>query len=89
MFRTFAGAFGIVAATAAPAAAQCSMCRTVAQGLQSASALDSAILVLLFPAVGLFTGILLLSFRFTRGSDRSRQKEAEKGPEWGVGGSEE
>jgi hypothetical protein len=50
---------------AAPLAAQCSMCRTVAaaQG-ESAKVLDAAIIVLFIPAMALFSGIVLMAFRY-------------------------
>ena len=47
------------------AAAQCSMCRTVAA---QANGIDKAILVLFVPAVLLFSGVFLFAFR-SQGKD--------------------
>lgn len=45
--------------------AQCSMCRTAleSQGPHAASVINLAIIVLLFPAVALFTGVYWVAFR--------------------------
>ncbi len=61
-------------AGSAPMAAQCSMCRTAAaaQDALAAQALDAGIVVLLVPAVALFTGVFLLAFRSDAASRRSR-----------------
>ncbi len=49
---------------AAPALAQCSMCRTAAaaQGPEAARAMNLGVLLLLTPAVALFSGIIALAF---------------------------
>ncbi len=49
---------------AAPALAQCSMCRTAAaaQGPAAARAMNMGVLILLTPAVALFSGIIALAF---------------------------
>ncbi len=46
-------------------AAQCSMCRTVAaaQGEAAGKTLDTAVLILLLPALVLFCGVFLAAFR--------------------------
>jgi hypothetical protein len=50
----------IVAAACAPSAfAQCSMCRTGAEATGGGATLNFAILVLIFPVLSLFAGILL------------------------------
>ena len=51
---------------AVPSWAQCSMCRAAAasQGAGATHALNAAIVVLLVPAVALFTGVFLLAFRY-------------------------
>jgi hypothetical protein len=45
--------------------AQCSMCRTAleSQGPHAAGVVNLAIVVLLFPAVALFTGVYYVAFR--------------------------
>lgn len=45
--------------------AQCAMCRTAAaaQGARAASTLNTAILILLLPALVLFSAVFLLAFR--------------------------
>ena len=57
---------------------QCSMCRTAmaAQGAKAASTIDSAVLILLVPAVTMFSGVLVLSFRYRFYSD-GRESENE------------
>ena len=54
---------------AAPVWAQCSMCRTAAaaQGPEAARAMNTGVLLLLTPAVALFTGIFALAFLCARG----------------------
>lgn len=54
----------IAALAAAPAFAQCSMCRTAlaGQGPEAARAMNLAVLLLLTPAVALFCGIIALAF---------------------------
>jgi hypothetical protein len=54
----------LLAACAAQAVAQCSMCRTVAAAQNAAGVLDAAILVLFVPALALFSGTLIMAFRF-------------------------
>lgn len=58
-----------------PALAQCSMCRTAlsAQGPEAAEAFNRAILILLVPAVVLFSSVFLLVFRAPKGGDESKQ----------------
>ncbi len=58
--------------------AQCAMCRTAAaaQGAQAVSALNKAILILLFPAIALFSGVFLLAFR--RPADRTPDNEPDE-----------
>ncbi|MCC6858943.1 MAG: hypothetical protein IT158_10285 [Bryobacterales bacterium] len=48
-----------------PAYAQCSMCRNAAaaQGQGAADSFNSAILILLVPAVALFSGVFLFTWR--------------------------
>ena len=64
------GALRFVPALAAciPALAQCPMCRTAlaSQGRSATDAFDRAILILLVPAVTMFSGVLLLAFRMAR-----------------------
>lgn len=52
----------------ASALAQCSMCRTVAaaQGDKAGESLNHAILILLLPAIFLFSGFFALAFRLRR-----------------------
>ena len=54
---------------AAPAWTQCSMCRTAAaaQGPEAARAMNMGVLLLLTPAVALFSGIFALAFWCARG----------------------
>jgi len=57
---------GILAAIASlPAFPQCPMCRTAvaAQGQGAADTFNSAILILLLPAVALFCGVFLFTWR--------------------------
>lgn len=51
--------------TAAAGWAQCSMCRTAAsqQGAAGAKAMNSAILILLVPAVAMFCGVFAIAIR--------------------------
>lgn len=67
---------GAVLAGCAPAWAQCSMCRTAAaaQEAGAAQALDAAIVVLLVPAVALFTGVFLFAFRSDAASREGRPR---------------
>ena len=64
MFR-LPGRILTAALAAAPAWAQCSMCRTAAsaQGEHAMRAMNAAILVLLVPAVALFCGVYVLAIR--------------------------
>jgi len=58
---------GVLAATyGEPLFGQCSMCRTAlaGQGPVVANTLNTAILILLIPAVALFSSVFLLAFRF-------------------------
>jgi hypothetical protein len=59
---------GMAAAVAAPAWAQCSMCRTAAaaQGAGGVGALNAAIVVLFVPAVVLFCGVFAFALRGDR-----------------------
>jgi hypothetical protein len=52
------------------------MCKTAAaaQGAQAAQAMDYAILILLFPAVGLFCGLFLMAFR-SRNAPSAEEEE--------------
>jgi hypothetical protein len=59
--RTIAAALGLLAA-AGPAAAQCSMCRTVSAA-QNAGVIDAAVVVLFVPAVAMFCGIFAVALR--------------------------
>jgi hypothetical protein len=57
---------GILAGIASlPALAQCPMCRTAvaAQGQGAADTFNSAILILLLPAIALFSGVFLFTWR--------------------------
>jgi len=51
--------------------AQCSMCRTAAaaHGAAGEKTLDTAVMVLLFPAMALFCGVFLTAFRSRSGGD--------------------
>ena len=61
------GAIGLPAA----ALAQCSMCRTAAaQNAHAAKTINTAILILLLPALALFSSVFLLAFRRS-GADES------------------
>jgi hypothetical protein len=55
-----------------PVRAQCAMCRTAAasQGPQAARALDLAILILLIPAVAIFTGLFWFAYRQMKSKDQ-------------------
>lgn len=68
---------GALAATyGGPLSGQCSMCRTAlaGQGPVVANTLNTAILILLIPAVILFSSVILLAFRF-----QSKQTAEEAG----------
>ena len=54
-----------IAAAAAPALAQCSMCRTALE-THSGDVFNRAILILLLPAMAIFSGAFLLFFRLQR-----------------------
>jgi hypothetical protein len=56
-------------ATGAAAWAQCSMCRTAA-AVAGGKTLDTAVLILLLPAMALFCGVFLTAFR---GGSRDRE----------------
>jgi hypothetical protein len=53
-------------AAASAAFAQCPLCRNAvaAQGPQAAATIDQGILILLVPAIVMFSGVLMLSFRY-------------------------
>ena len=53
-------------AVASTAFGQCPMCRNAvaAQGPQAAATIDKGILILLVPAIVMFSGVLALTFRF-------------------------
>ena len=59
-------ALAVMLVCQAAAWAQCAMCRTAAaaQGPEATSALNLAILILFLPAVGMFCGVYILSFRY-------------------------
>ncbi len=68
MRRTL-GAFLIAAA--GQAFAQCSMCRTAAAAqAQAAGTINTAIVILLVPALVLFSGVFLLVFRSAAPEER-------------------
>ena len=56
----------VLIAAAVPASAQCPMCRTAvaAGGDKAGDTFDRAILVLLIPAVVMFSSVFLLSLRY-------------------------
>jgi hypothetical protein len=62
-----------------PAWAQCSMCRTAleGQGPNAAGVVNMAIVILLFPAVALFSGVFLVAFR--NGDPADSEAESEEG----------
>ncbi len=65
--------WALLVATGVPAAAlaQCSMCRTAtAQNAHAAKTINAAILILLLPALALFSSVFLLAFRRS-GADES------------------
>jgi hypothetical protein len=64
---------------AAPALAQCSMCRTAAaaQGPSAMHAMNMAVLLLLLPALALFSGMFVLAFWYAR-----RTSGGESAPPW-------
>lgn len=66
-----------VAGNALPVLAQCSMCRTAlaAQGPEAADAFNRAILILLVPAVVLFSSVFLLVFRLREPADGDEWKK--------------
>jgi hypothetical protein len=59
-------AVALALAAGAPLFGQCAMCRTAAaaQGAHAAHSFNKAILILLLPALMLFSGIFVLAFRF-------------------------
>jgi hypothetical protein len=66
LLAAFASAsIALLVAPQSQALAQCAMCRTAAaaQGAQAAGTLNVAILILLFPALALFSAVFLLAFR--------------------------
>jgi len=66
----------ILMASGLPLAAQCSMCRTAAasQGPHAAHAMNVAIIILLVPAVTLFSGVFLLAFRYGKAADEDARE---------------
>ena len=56
-------------AAAAPAFAQCAMCRTAlaSQGAETAKTIDLAIIILLLPAVGMFCGVYFYAYKHRAG----------------------
>ena len=84
------GAGVSLAVAGAPALAQCSMCRTAAasQGAGAASALNTAIVILLIPALALFCGVFLLALGRQRpegGGESARDGEQHCGGQKGCG----
>jgi hypothetical protein len=67
-----------IAAAAIPAVAQCPMCRAAvaAGGAKAGETFDWAILVLFVPAVVMFTGVFLLSFRYRNVVDRGQSESS-------------
>jgi hypothetical protein len=60
----FFSALIVAMSVAVPALAQCSMCRTAAaQNAQAAKTINTAILILLLPALALFSSVFLLALR--------------------------
>jgi hypothetical protein len=63
-----------IVTAATPALAQCSMCRTAAaaQGPGAMHAMNTAVLLLLLPALALFSAVFALAFLCARRSERGR-----------------
>ena len=74
MKRTFLSVWALIA-TAAPAAAQCAMCRT-ALSHKAGDTFNRAIIILLVPAVAMFGTIFLAVVRFagSRGEEDPDEK---------------
>jgi len=70
---------GVLVASAASAAAQCSMCRTAvsASGHRAGDTLDHAIIILLVPAVAMF-GTIFLAVCHYGGSGGGEEEPEEK-----------
>jgi heme/copper-type cytochrome/quinol oxidase subunit 2 len=69
--RSAAAGLALVALSAAPAAAQCPLCRSALQqaGDTTASTMNLAILVLLIPPVSIFCTIFAVAYRKRRGGE--------------------
>jgi len=65
-------------ASGAAAWAQCSMCRTAVTGA-TGKTLDTAVLILLFPAMALFCGVYLTAFRAARSRSGPEDDERRDG----------
>jgi hypothetical protein len=80
MKRVFRSSWALIAA-AAPAAAQCSMCRTAlsANGHHAGDAFNRAIVILLLPAVVTFGTIFLAACRYAgSGGDEDPDERREE-----------
>jgi hypothetical protein len=64
-----------IAVGALPAAAQCSMCRTALSENGGAAVFNKAILILLLPAMVLFSGTFLVVYRGQRRGNDQKPEE--------------
>ena len=76
-FRTIAWAAALSAAVQIPLRAQCAMCRSAAsaQSAHASHMLNTAILILLLPALMLFCGVFLMAFRMAAPTSRDGEGE--------------
>lgn len=72
----FVARVALLAIAASPAWAQCSLCKlAVEQDPSLGTAFNKAILLLMFPALGVFAGVFLLAIRSTPDSQRRRDED--------------
>jgi hypothetical protein len=72
----FAIRVAVLAIAASPAWAQCSLCKlAVEQDPSLGTAFNKAILLLMFPALGVFAGVFLLAIRSSPDSQRKNDED--------------
>ena len=70
--------FALGAAACAPALAQCSMCRNAVAAQGAADTFDRAILILLVPAVAMFSSVFIFACRCGRSERADESKPPAK-----------
>lgn len=74
-----AAVLALLSGAATLALAQCPMCRTaVESNPEIAGALNTGIIVLLTPAVALFTGVFFVAFRYHNSPTDDEREESEE-----------